>query len=169
MRLCTRTVRSAHSLWMDSGLGSHDLQMRPKSVAGAPLHRPPVALKTLCVFICFPTLAFSRGCWLMGFAQASCTPVTTDSTFSPMFRPFIPEAVHGQAYATFTTNPAATPGLLPPIPYLYSVLPQGHTSAISSAATHPTFVGDAEGTSPLSVLHCEGEALRSLGRRRACT
>ena len=40
----------------------------------------------------------------------------------------------------------------PPIPHLHPVLPQGHNLAISSTATHPTFIDDGEGMSPLSVL-----------------
>ena len=103
------------------------------------------------------------------------TSLTIDSIFSPMVRPFISEVLHGQVYATSTTRPATTPASSrlnesaslsvypdsrplypnvynPPISYLHSVLPQGHNSAISSAATHPTFIDDREGMRPLTAL-----------------
>ena len=58
--------------------------------------------------------------------------------------------------ASLTTYPDSRPlypkVYNPPIPHLHSVLPQVHNSAISSAATYPTFVDDGESMSPLSVL-----------------
>lgn len=67
--------------------------------------------------------------------QASRLPESTSLFTYPDSRPLYPKIYN------------------PPIPHLHSVFPQGHDSAISSAATPSTFVDDREGMNSLPVLH----------------
>ena len=72
---------------MVSGLSSPELQMQlshtRRQVSGrSAFALSRVALKTLCVFICFSTPSFSRECWLMHFAQAPCTPISPPTRHS---------------------------------------------------------------------------------------
>ena len=70
--MCTRTVIGTHSLRVDSRLSSHNLQMRPSLAGRKVSSRGAVASSAsgpedpVCI-ICFPTLPFSRECYLMGF------------------------------------------------------------------------------------------------------
>ncbi len=97
-RVCTRTIRGTHLIARRWTAGSArttckcDRRMQDAgSVAETPLHCPRVALNFLCAVICFPTLQFSKKCWLMGFAQAPYTPVSPPTrqshlSFDPSFQ-----------------------------------------------------------------------------------
>ena len=111
-RTSTRSVGGTRTSRVDNGLRSPTLYKcscrmhDASSVAEAPLYRPRVALKTMYVFICFPTHLFSREWWLMGVTQAPCSPVSplTQHSCSPLHYSGAP----WPAVPTSTAYPAAT-------------------------------------------------------------
>ena len=173
--MSTRSVGSTHTSRVDSGFSSSKLYKcsrrmhDARSVTEGPFHRPRVALKTLYVFICFPTHPFSGECWLIGFAQVPCTltpPPTRHSHqwFAPSFQ-WTSIARHTQ-HPLLTRPPSDVPIPEQPVPHFPSKPITHFCSPVSSTTTTTRTVHIT--SLPISPATLVDRCLRCLGTHRCC-